>query len=192
MKLVFNIHVSGIEHVDDGGGLILISNHQSNWDPVFLGMNLKRRLHFMAKSELFSLPFLSFIIKKLGAFPVKRGFCGEKAIDVAVDLIKSGKVLAMFPEGHRSKNGNILKFKTGVVRIALKGNFKILPCSIIYKKGKIRRKIFINYGQAFYLHSIFNGNLNLEQLNLNNLKSLSDAVRCKVVESLLFQKTHFN
>lgn len=191
MNLFFDIRVSGVENVCDVGGFILISNHQSNWDPIFLGLNLKRRLFFMAKSELFCVPVLSFIIKKLGAFPVKRGANDHLAIDAAINLLRAGNVLAMFPEGHRSKNGEILKFKTGVVRIALKGDFKILPCSVLYEKRKFRKKVFVSYGHAFRLNSFFESKLKSEKLSFSDIKKLNDYVRNKVIEVFMNQKSNF-
>ena len=142
----------------------------------------------MAKSELFSLPFFSFIIKKLGAFAVTRGSRDLKIIDTACNVVKDGKILAMFPEGHRSKSGEILKFKTGVVKIALKSNCKILPCSIFYVKGKFRKKVYLNYGDAFSLKSVVGINFDEKKMNLIDFKMLSEVVRSKVVKMFLEQK----
>lgn len=147
-KLYFKINVKGIENVPSGEGkFILISNHQSNLDPVMLGLYLKnRRLFFMAKQELFKIPILSFIIKKLGAFPVKRGSRDSSAIKTAKDLVNCGKMLAMFPEGTRSKDGKLSKPKIGFAKIALETGAKIIPCSIFYCGKCPRSRVFVEYG----------------------------------------------
>ena len=147
-KLYFKINVKGIENVPSGGGkFILISNHQSNLDPVMLGLYLKnRRLFFMAKQELFKIPILSFIIKKLGAFPVKRGNRDLRAIKTAKDLVNGGKMLAMFPEGTRSRDGKLSKPKVGFAKIALETGAKIIPCSIFYCGKRPRSRVFVEYG----------------------------------------------
>ena len=148
-KLYFKINVKGIENIPPNGGkFILISNHQSNLDPVMMGLYIKnRKLFFMAKQELFKIPILSFIIKKLGAFPVKRGSKDFGAIKTAEDLVNGGKMLAMFPEGTRSKDGKLSTPKVGFAKIALKTGARVIPCSIFYRGKHPRSRVFVEYGR---------------------------------------------
>lgn len=145
-RLYFKIKVKGVENVESvNSGIVLISNHQSYLDPVFLGLFLKRRLFFMAKKELFCVPVLKGLILKLGAFPIERGKNDTKAFKTAEQIVKKGKILAMFPQGHRSKNINSLKPKTGFLRIALNSDAKVVPCSLFYRGYFPRSRVLINF-----------------------------------------------
>ena len=145
-RLYFKIEVKGLENFQNfDDGAIMISNHKSNLDPIFLGLFFKRRLFFMAKKELFCVPILKNIIKKLGAFPVERGKNADDVIKKAVEMIKSGKIVAMFPQGHRCKRIEDKGPKTGFIRIALDGDFYIIPCLLLYKSFLPRSRVLISY-----------------------------------------------
>ncbi len=186
IRCFFKIKISGLDNLLNApGGLVIVANHQSNLDPVLLGLCVNRRLFFMAKKELFSVPILGYIIKKLGAFPVKRGAHDCDSINFAKKLISENKIIAMFPEGTRSKNGLISKFKTGAVRIALTGEGLILPSSIYYFK----RQVFIEYGQIINLKKVIvDCGFNLNKLTLFELKQLSEIVRQNVLKIKMKQK----
>ena len=175
-KLYFKINVKGLENIPPGEGkFILISNHQSNLDPVMLGLYIKnRRLFFMAKQELFKIPILSFIIKKLGAFPVKRGSKDFGAIKTAKDLVNCGKMLAMFPEGTRSRDGKLSKPKVGFAKIALETGAKIIPCSIFYCGKRTRSRVFVEYGHPI---GVSEGEI------LNKIDSRSDSIKAILEKS---------
>ena len=103
VKVGFKFRAEGVENLPQTGGYILCSNHRSYLDPIFLGVKVKRQLAFMAKEELFRVKVLGPIIKKLGAFPIARGKGDTGAVEFAIDTVKSGKALMLFPEGTRSK-----------------------------------------------------------------------------------------
>ncbi|MBX6395282.1 MAG: 1-acyl-sn-glycerol-3-phosphate acyltransferase, partial [Alicyclobacillaceae bacterium] len=101
---IFPLSVTGREHVPEHGGVLLCANHRSNWDPVILGLSLRRPIRFMAKEELFRVPGLSFLIRQLGAFPVRRGTADRAALRRAVHLIRDeGQIVGLFPEGTRRR-----------------------------------------------------------------------------------------
>lgn len=138
IRLIYGIKIEGKENLLQKGSLIVCSNHRSNSDPVILGSTLPYELKFMAKAELFKIPFLRGLIRLLGAFPVNRGKNDTEAINFAVRLLKNNKVLAMFPEGTRQKNGNTpLRFKSGVSLFAYKTHATVLPVAIA-TEGKVR------------------------------------------------------
>lgn len=138
IRLIYGIKVEGRENIPQNGSVIVCSNHRSNSDPVILGASLPYELKFMAKAELFKIPFLKGLIRLLGAFPVNRGKNDTEAIKSAVRLLKDGKVLAMFPEGTRQKVGMVpLRFKSGVSLFAYKTRAVVLPVAIA-SKGKVR------------------------------------------------------
>lgn len=164
--LIYRLQVEGLEHVPTDRGFILCSNHISDLDPILVAIKVKPQCFFMAKEELFRIPLLSPIIKALGAFPVARGKGDTAAIDHAVQVVNSGHVLAIFPEGTRTKDGKLLKLKSGAIVVASKTGGDLLPCVI--KKGKrkfLRRTITIKYG-----HIIPNSALGLSGTSPSEIK----------------------
>ncbi len=129
--LVYPLRVQGREHFPKEGSFIVIANHISMWEVFFIPrMLLPRRTVFMAKSELFEKnAFVSWVIRTVGAFPVKRGTADIGAIKRSLDVIKSGDIFAIFPEGTRNKNldGSLLKFNNGVGYIALMSGVPVVP-----------------------------------------------------------------
>jgi 1-acyl-sn-glycerol-3-phosphate acyltransferase len=134
VKVGFRLRSRGIENLPDGG-FVLAANHTSNFDPWPLGIPLfpHRQLRFMAKSELFN-PILKPILVGGGAFPVRRGQADLEAIGRAVELVRDGEVVVMFPEGTRRKKGLRKKHEarahTGSARIALTAGVPLVPAAI--------------------------------------------------------------
>ncbi len=146
-RLWLSIEINGKEKVPQGGGYIIICNHQSNLDPVLMSFGVKKQIRFMGKKELFEVPVLKWIFYGIGGFPVDRGSGDSAALDKSKDIINNGEILGMFPEGTRSKDGVPLRPKSGVAMIAGMTNSGIMPCGITYSKGlKFRSKVTINYG----------------------------------------------
>ena len=104
-KLWLRLEVRGTEHIPARGPVVLACNHLSLLDPPVLGEAATRRIHCMAKEELFHNPIFGYIIRSLGAFPVRRGAADRNAIKHGMELLKRGEVVAVFPEGTRSKTG---------------------------------------------------------------------------------------
>jgi len=130
----FRLRVEGRENVPDAGGLVVAANHTSNLDPWPLGVALApRQLHFMAKSELWK-PGLRTLLAAAGSFPVRRGEGDREAFETAVSIVRSGGVMAMFPEGTRRRKGVRKKHEsrphTGTARIALAAGAPLVPAAI--------------------------------------------------------------
>lgn len=146
---IFRIKLEGTENIPDSGAFIICSNHRSNFDPVILGVAVKRNMFFMAKIELFKVPVLGFVVRKLGAFPVSRGRHDQQAIETAISVVKSGNILAMFPEGTRMKTSHEPgRFQSGVSRVAYKAGCSVLPAAII-ANGRVRpfRRTIVRIGK---------------------------------------------
>ena len=148
-RLYFNISVEGLPNLyslKKGG--VLIANHKSYLDPIFMGLFIKnRRLFFMAKKELFNIPMLKTIIKKLGAFPVDRGRHDVLALRNAIDLIKSGELVAMFPQGCRCKKIEDKEPKTGFVKISIASGGYVVPCALKYFGYMFRSRVKVVFGK---------------------------------------------
>ena len=150
----FKLEVIGLENVPANGPVIIASNHISNLDPPTIGTALKnRQMSFMAKAELFAIPVFGFVIRKLHAFPVKRGASDRTAIKTALDRLYAGGVLGIFPEGTRSKDGELKKgVGGGVISIAAKTNAAIVPAAVL---GTNRLRLFAHlkvvFGEPFHV-----------------------------------------
>jgi 1-acyl-sn-glycerol-3-phosphate acyltransferase len=122
--------VTGRERIPMQGPLIVVCNHLNNADPPIVGAGIaRRRLRFMAKIELFKLPFGLFP-RAYGAFPVRRFDADVAAMLNAERILRNGGVLGMFPEGTRSRTGYIGKPHLGTAMIALRSGATVLPCAI--------------------------------------------------------------
>jgi len=122
--------VQGADNMPNEGPVILVINHLSIWDPVVAACSVSRRVSFMAKEELFSIPILGSIFSKLGAFPVKRGHGDMNAIRQSLAILKGGGVIGLFPEGTRSKTGEIQKGLPGMVLLMEKSQASVVPVKV--------------------------------------------------------------
>lgn len=149
-KLLYFYDIKGKENIPQNGNFILCCNHLSLADPVFLVVSQKRKVYFMAKSELFRNKTLAKFFCVMGAFPVNRGKNDMGAIDKSEQILENDGILGIFLEGTRSKDGELLKPKSGASMISFKAKADILPVCITPKNGgKIRlfHKTFISYGK---------------------------------------------
>lgn len=131
LKIFYRFKVEGLENLPPLGPVLAASNHRSYMDPVAVGCALNRSVHYMAKEELFKVPILNLIIVGLKAFPVKRGTGDRQAFKTALNLLKKGEILGLFPEGTRSKTGKLGSPHPGVGLLALKGNCPVVPIALL-------------------------------------------------------------
>lgn len=147
IRILFRIRIIGGEHVPKDQGYILVSNHRSNFDPLFVACRIKTRINYMAKAELFKFRPLGALLRAVGAFEVNRGTGDSGAIDYSVDLIKRGEVLGIFPEGTRSKDGALQRIKSGASVIAMQTQADVLPCAVRFEgKLRFRSAVTVSYG----------------------------------------------
>lgn len=137
-----NIPAQSVRH-------LLCSNHISFVDPALLLMSHPHHVYFMAKAELFRNKFFGGILRWFGAFPVDRGSADNSAIDTAEQLVNNGKTMGIFPEGTRSKTGELQRVKSGAALIAAHTKAAVVPVCILTKNQKIRlfRRVLIVYGE---------------------------------------------
>ena len=99
--LIWRVRQIGVENVPKDGPLVLAPNHFSQMDHFFVGVYLRRKIRFMAKSQLFGPPVLTYIYKHGGVFPIRRGHHDEEAIETARILVEQGEMLLIYAEGGR-------------------------------------------------------------------------------------------
>ena len=129
-KIWLRWEVYGRDNIPSEGPVVIAANHLSLLDPPILGAAATRKVHFMAKSELFKPAWFGALIRKLGAFPVRRGAMDRDAIKTGLTILKENKVLAVFPEGTRSKTGELGRAGGGAFMMAVKQKAQIVPACI--------------------------------------------------------------
>jgi len=138
--LYFRGHITGAEHVPQQGGLIVVSNHASDFDPLILSACVRRPVAYMAKEELFRVPVLKQAIQLYGAYPVKRGSADRSAIRAALASLDQGWAAGVFITGTRTPDGKVTDPKLGAALIAAKAQVPLLPVCLwgthqIFRKG---------------------------------------------------------
>jgi 1-acyl-sn-glycerol-3-phosphate acyltransferase len=120
----------GTEHIPARGPLIIVPNHQTYADPPLVTIPVRRPVYYMAWSRLFDIPVFNRFIRLLRAFPVDIESRDARATREAVRLLQGGEVLMMFPEGERSPDGRLQRFKPGAFRLAVSLGVPVLPVTI--------------------------------------------------------------
>ncbi len=157
----FPVEISGLENLPAHGAL-LCPNHSSNWDPILLVLKLPidYRVHIMAKDVLFRNPLLAWLLRKVGAFPVARGSSDISAVKTAIQAIKSGDNLLIFPEGTvvekgiGKKSGQPARAKGGVAMIGIRTGAVMIPVFVDGRK-RLFRKTRIIIGTPY--HPVYTG-----------------------------------
>lgn len=130
VRVVSSWEVRGSEHIPRTGGLIVASNHISFFDPPLIGIAAVRELHFLAKEELFRPPVFGWLIRTYNAIPIRRGVADLSGLTKAMDVLKGGRSLIMFPEGSRMRDGELHPARPGVGMLAVGTDARIVPCYI--------------------------------------------------------------
>lgn len=147
--IIYKITIVGKENIPkENGGYIIASNHVSNLDPPMVGIVFRGKYTFMAKDELFHVnPFFTWLITRLGAFPVKRGAKDLAVIDKAIESLNNGRIFVIFPEGTRSKTGELGKPKGGVALTAIRAGAPVVPVFVRYGAKRFRRRVSVSVGE---------------------------------------------
>jgi 1-acyl-sn-glycerol-3-phosphate acyltransferase len=141
MTVMWRLRCHGVRNVPPGG-VLLAANHQSLADPVIVGSGLDREIHFMARESLFEIPGFGRLIVALNAFPIGRDSGDVKGVKTAIERLKSGCALLMFPEGTRTRDGRIGRMKAGIRLVAERAAVPIVPVLIhgaydVWPKGRV-------------------------------------------------------
>ena len=144
----------GTENVPRSGPVLLTPNHFSQMDHFFAGVYLRRKLRFMAKSQLFGPPVLTPIFTHGGVFPVRRGYRDEEAFKTVSAIFDQGGAVLVYAEGGRSRTGGLGDPRPGIGRIALESGVPVVPVAI-HGSASVRKwkkltfpKVTVQYGEA--------------------------------------------
>jgi 1-acyl-sn-glycerol-3-phosphate acyltransferase len=161
--LIGPAQVEGLEQAPRTGPYIMVSNHCSNLDPPILGWAIGhqtgRIIHFMAKDEIRSWPLVGWLSRQSGVFFVRRGEIDRGAQRIALDLLAAGRVISLFPEGTRSRDGQLGAGRAGAALLAMRAGVPLLPVGLagthrIFAGGRRlpgRSRITIHIGPTFTL-----------------------------------------
>ena len=128
--LLYRVRGIGVKNVPKQGPLVLAPNHFSQMDHFLVAVYLRRKVRFMAKSQMFGPPVLTYVYKHGGVFPVRRGHHDEEAIETARLLLDQEEMLLVYAEGGRSRSQRLGEPKPGIGRIALESGVPIVPVAI--------------------------------------------------------------
>ncbi len=158
--LLTRTEIHGLENVPKEGSLMIALNHISFLDPMLLGMAIPRRVLWMSKIENWNNPIMGLILTLYGAFPVQRGEVDRKALNRAIEVLRSGGSLGIAPEGTRSRTGTLMQAKSGSARLAMQTEATILPVGISgtelakHAWPKLRRPVItLRIGKPFKLQA---------------------------------------
>jgi len=187
--VLFDLKTYGSRNVPKTGGVLLVANHQSYLDPVLVAVHLDRPVSFLAKSELFENPYFAWFIRSLHAFPVRQGEGDVGAVREMIRRLEEGNVLNVYPEGSRTKTGEIAPLEKGVALVIRKAGVPVVPVAIdgsfaAWPKGALMfhpHPVRVRYGKPID----FNGKKGEEIIGTleNELRSLMAELRSSQVPS---------
>jgi len=152
--ILYNPKIINKYNIPYGEPIIFAGNHKSYLDPLLLIISTKNVVHFLAKKELFK-GFFNYFFKSAGCIPVDRKNKDKNATDMALDILKSNKIIGIFPEGTRNKtNELLLAFKFGAVSMAAKTDSYIVPFAITGDYKFRSKNLKITYGKPFKVNDM--------------------------------------
>jgi 1-acyl-sn-glycerol-3-phosphate acyltransferase len=148
------VEVKGRENVPTTGAYIVAANHTSWKDPPIVSLALRTPIRWMAKTEVFEYVFLGFLLRGIGNFAIRRGESDRRAIALSLEILAKGLPLGVFPEGHRSETGRLLRGRPGISLLADRSGALIVPCGIegtptARLRVPRRKDVVLNFGKAF-------------------------------------------
>jgi len=159
IRVLFRVKVEGRENIPPNGAVILASNHRSFLDSIFIPAVLRRRVTFVAKAEYFDDPKSAWFFRGVGQIPIRRegGSASERALASATEVLQSGGVFAIYPEGTRTRDGFLHRGHTGVARLSLRTGTAIVPVGLIgtdevqpvdRRMPRLFRRVTVRFGEA--------------------------------------------
>jgi 1-acyl-sn-glycerol-3-phosphate acyltransferase len=130
MRILFRLESRGTEHIPCEGPVLIVANHSSVLDPPIVGGACPRQLTFLAKAELFRIPGLGRLIRRLGAQPLRREGADPSALRTAQRVLAEGKAILVFPEGTRGEEGDLREAKPGAALLAVQSGAAVVPAYV--------------------------------------------------------------
>ena len=184
-KLFYGIKIKGVNLIPRKAPVLIVSNHQSYYDPVILGMQVRRPLRFAAMVPLFKVKPLAFIMRLFHTIPLEREGPDKSAYKEILECLKRNEIAVLFPEGSRTPDGNLQPLKTGFARIAIRSNAKIVPAVIVGAHEvwqrqrtlpRLRGKIIVKFYPPIFLPP------NCQNLDLKQVRALEQRICARITK----------
>jgi 1-acyl-sn-glycerol-3-phosphate acyltransferase len=197
LRAVYRPDVFGESNVPTTGPVILAANHISFADEIFTPLAARRQVGYFAKAEYFNTPgvkgrAMAWFFTSCGHVPVERSDTRAAAsvIDIGVDVLRQGRALGIFPEGTRSPDGRLYKFRTGVARVALRSGAPVVPVSLVGTREVQppgdrrwhRARVAVHFGTPLHF-----GDRSGEERSARVLREVTDTIR-KAIEAMSGQE----
>jgi 1-acyl-sn-glycerol-3-phosphate acyltransferase len=183
-RAYFGLRLHGTEHIPGEGALVIVPNHQTYADPPLVTIPVRRPVYYMAWSRLFDIPVFNRFIRLLRAFPVDIDARDARATREAVRLLQRGAAVMIFPEGERTPDGRLQRFKPGAFRLAVSVKVPVLPVTIVggdrsWPPGRILPRpgrITITYHPPLYPNTALDSRAAAEDLSARTRQSILSAL----------------
>lgn len=158
----FRWRVYGAEHVPVEGGVILASNHSSFLDPPLVGSGLKRDINYLARESLFRFPGIGALLRSWNAVPVDRDGGGAKGLKIILSRLLDGNGIILFPEGTRTKDGNLQPARSGIGLTVIKSTAPVVPVRVFgtfeaygrHIKIPRPKRVIVKYGRPMNFEAL--------------------------------------
>ncbi len=179
------VSIEGLEHVDPQQTSIYCANHQSAMDIPILFVHLPVQFRFVAKRALFNMPFMGWHLRRSGHIPVVRERPREavKSFEQAAAKIREGTPVILFPEGRRSRNGQIGPFKAGSFYLAILSGAPIVPITFNGTRAVLKPDTY--HVRAGDVRMIVHPPIPTEGLTLDDVDALSERIRNQILSRFL-------
>jgi len=183
LRMMFRPRYLGRDKIPVDGPLIIAANHLSHIDPAFIMTATKRPVSYMSKKEHFDGAIRRLVFKQVGVIPVDRDTGGSEALKGAIEILEKGGAIGIFPEGTRSRDGDMGKGKTGVARLAAATGAAVVPVAIrqtddvwpVSKRApRPWRKFYYKFGDPLYFE--------YKEKSQDNFRSFTDKVMSTISE----------
>ena len=176
IRLLFRVKVYGKERFPDDGAVLICANHLSIVDVMIMFCIMPRQIRFMAKAELFSVPLIGFVIKKLGAFPIDRAGKDVASVKKSLSILSDGEVISVYPQGKRIRgvHPRATSTRSGPGMMVCRTKCTVLPVLFETKKWRIKlfRRVHVRIGEPI-VHAEWNLG---EERDITEYKRISDSI----------------
>ena len=183
LRMMFRPRYLGRDKIPVDGPLIIAANHLSHIDPAFIMTATKRPVSYLSKKEHFDSTIRRLVFKQVGVIPIDRDEGGSEALEDAIEILEKGGAIGIFPEGTRSRDGDIGKGKTGVARLAAATDAAVVPVAIrqtddvwpVSKRApRPWRKFYYKFGDPLYF--------DYKEKTHDNFRKFTDMVMSRISE----------
>lgn len=169
----FSLKIYGKRNIPQKGKVIIAPNHMSYLDPPIIAVAVRREIYNLAKKELFRISIFGEILKAINVIPIKRGGASGGSLKKVIEYLNNGDGVVVFPEGTRSRDGNIGKAKRGIGLLVVKAKAPVLPVLIEYNNNWFNFKsVKVKFGKLLYYNDFSENKQSYETISNDIIKQI--------------------